>query len=82
MEVLRMKNLVEAVKACVENNMSIRKAAVDFDVKRSTLHDHVKKEMGTIGAPRQLTEAEEEEIVSVMDASAEWGFPLGIFELR
>ena len=33
-----------AVTACVERNMSIWKAAVQFDVKRSKLNDHVKKE--------------------------------------
>ena len=36
-----INNLNRAVEA-VHNSMSIRKAAIEFDVKRSTLHDRVK----------------------------------------
>ena len=36
-----IKNLKRTVEA-VQNNMSIRKADREYDVKRSTLHDHVK----------------------------------------
>ena len=36
-----INNLNRAVEA-VRNGMSIRKAAIEFDVKRSTLHDRVK----------------------------------------
>ena len=38
-----IKNLNIAFKA-VRDVMSIRKAAIEYDVKRSTLHDHVKEE--------------------------------------
>ena len=36
-----INNLNRAVKV-VRKSMLIRKAAIEFDVKRSTLHDHVK----------------------------------------
>ena len=36
-----INNLNRPVEA-VRNGMSIRKAAIEFDVKRSTLHDRVK----------------------------------------
>ena len=36
--ILENQTAVEAV----QNDMSIRKAAIESDVKRSTLHDHVK----------------------------------------
>ena len=39
---LKNKNLNRAVEA-VWDSMSIRKAAIEYDIKRSTLHDHVKK---------------------------------------
>ena len=44
-----INNLNRAVES-VHNDMLIRKAAIEFDVKSSTLHDHVKgkhtKKMG------------------------------------
>ena len=37
-----IKNLNRAVEV-VRHGMTIRKAAIEYDVKRSTLHDHVKE---------------------------------------
>ena len=51
--------LLEETKTACRAGMSIRKAAIKFKVKRSTLGDHLKCRRGCIGAPKELSANEE-----------------------
>ena len=66
-------------KACetVNEGMSIRRAAEEFNVPRSTLHDHITGKVltGTKSGPRAyLTIDEEEELVSFLTGSSTLGY--------
>ena len=65
----RKESLTEACKAVAEGELSVRKAAEQYDVPRSTLHDHVsgKVAMGSRSGPRAyLTMQEEEELITFL----------------
>ena len=52
-----------AVCEVAEGNMTVRKAAVSYDISKSTLHNHVKVKVqlgAGVGAQRYLTNKEEE----------------------
>lgn len=72
-----------AVKAVVENGMSLRKAAEQFNVKRSTLADRVKgKHSKSQGGQTVLSPETERLLVNRLILCASWGFPLTLFDLR
>ena len=61
----RKESLTEACKAVAEGELSVRRAAEQYDIPRSTPHDHVggKVAMGSMSGPRAyLTMQEEEEL--------------------
>ena len=70
------EQLKEAVKAVVEDNMSVRKASERYNVPKSTLQDRVSgKHSSKHGRPKELSDEEEELIKERIILLAEWGFP-------
>lgn len=66
-----------AYKAVIETGESVRKAAMDYGVPHSTLHDRVsgKIALGAVsGPPRYLTNAEEGELVKFLNRCSCLGF--------
>ena len=54
-----------------------------FDVKRSTLCDHFHgKHLKKLGKPQAVVPEVEDAIATMLDQVAEWGFPVGRFELK
>ena len=83
-----MENLIEAEKS-IKNGKSIRVASAEHHVKRSTLHDFVKKRKNDetvvpkkVGGQPVIPEQDEKKVVMVLDSLADWGFPLGFWEIR
>ena len=75
-------NLESAAEA-VKEGMSYRKACKSFDVKKSTLHDFIRKGgVKSAGRPTLLSAEDEKAIAELADTVAEWGFPLGPMEIR
>jgi len=74
-----------ATKDVLEGTMSVRRAAVEYDIPSSTLHDHIsgKVSAGAVsGAPRYLDEEEEKELVDFLLGCAEVGYPKTVKEVR
>ena len=61
--------------------MYIRKASEKHNVSKSAL-DRQKKKRNSVGRPSALTPEEEELIAQLTDDVAEWGFPVGRFEVK
>ena len=62
----------------VANSLSLRKAAIEFGVKRSTLSDQINlKHKKAIGRPAELTPDEETLLAEVIDILADWRYPVG-----
>ena len=73
----------------IKNGKSIRVASAEHHVKRSTLHDFMKKRKNdktvvpkTVGGQPVIPEQDEKKVVMVLDSLADWGFPLGFWEIR
>ena len=65
--------------------MSVRQAAAQFGVPKSTLHDCISGRVlpGAIpGAPRYLDDEEEEELVRWLEGCAEIGYAKSVREVR
>ena len=65
-------------------NMSVRRAAVEYGVPKSTLHDRVSGKVlpGSVGgAPRYLEDEEEEELVKWLKGCAEVGYAKSVKEV-
>ena len=75
------ENLGKAMEE-VKNGTSINQAAVMFNVKRTTLSDHLRKTMKKVGRPTPLMDEEEEVMSRLIDEVAGWGFLVGKFELK
>ena len=74
-----LKSVAEAVK----EGMSYRKAWKNFDMKKSTLHDFIRKGgVKSAGRPTLLSAEDEKAIAELADTVAEWGFPLGPMEIK
>ena len=43
-----------AIQEIPNKTLSIKKAAKKYDLKKSTLYDHLKKNMKSVGIPRAL----------------------------
>ena len=73
-----------ATKDVLEGNLSVRLAAVQYDIPSSTLHDRISgKVSGAIsGPPRYLDEGEERELVELLLGWAEVGYPKNVKEVR
>lgn len=72
----------KAVNAILKTNISIRQAAEQFQVPRSTISDHLKAHKLQIniikkpGTPTALNTDQEEKLVQGLLICSEWGFPL------
>ncbi len=67
-----------AMKDVTNGTLTVRRAAVEYGVPRSTLHDRVSGKVfpGAVsGAPRYLDVDEEEELVEFLLGCAEVGYP-------
>ena len=73
-----------ATKDVLEGNLSVRRAAVQYDIPSSTLHDRISgKVSGAVsGPPRYLDEEEERELVEFLLGCAEVGYPKTVKEVR
>ena len=77
-----LENLISAAN-CVKRGKSIRKAAEDNDVKKSTLVDFINKGTnGNHGGQTLFTETEETVLPKIIDVVVDWGFPIGSTEAR
>ena len=75
-----MENALQAV-----NEMTVREAAAQFGVPKSTLHDRIsgKVQPGSVyGPPRYLDEEEEEELVRWIEGCAQIGYAKSVREIR
>ena len=69
----RFKEALDAIKSVT---MTVREAAKEFGVPRSTLQDRLNDRHGVkSGRPTTLSAAEEEEIVAMIKLLGIWGFP-------
>ena len=74
-----------ATKDVLEGTLSVRRAAAQYDIPSSTLHDRIsgKVSVGAVsGPPRYLDEEEERELVEFLLACAEVGYPKTVKEVR
>ena len=76
------ETLERAKKAILEEHLSIREAAKQFGVSKSTLHDYVSKiHVKEPGGQTVPTEDEEKVLVSRGITMGKWGFPLDAMDL-
>ena len=74
-----------ATKDVMEGTLSVRRAAAQYAIPSSTLHDRISVKMsaGAVsGAPRYLDEDEEKELVEFLLGCAEVGYPKTVKEVR
>ena len=60
---------------------SLKKATEKYDHEKLTLHDHVKKSMEKVDAPRALSSEVEGRSAKMINELAEWGYPIGKTEI-
>ena len=78
----KKENIDQALRAVAEG-YSFREAARAFKGKRSTLSDKFRKNHGEdIGRPTQLDKDTESSMVKLINAVAEWGYPLGECDIK
>ena len=74
---------LEIAAKAVKEGMSYRKACQNVDMKKLTLHDFIKKrDIKSAGRPTLLPAEDEKAIAELVDTVAEWGFPLGLMEIK
>ena len=69
--------LEKAVSEVLSNQLSIRKAAEQYGIPRSTLHDHVSGRVqpgASSGPKRYLSQTKEDELVSFVTKSSQVGY--------
>lgn len=76
-----VESLDKAVNAVLKTNISIRQAAEQFQVPKSTISDYLKahksnKIIKKPGTPTALNTDQEEKLVQGLLICSEWGFPL------
>ncbi len=74
-----------ALKDVTNNKKTVRRAALEYGVPKSTLHDRVSGKVlpGAVGgAPRYLDDEEEEELVRWLEGCAEVGCAKNVREVR
>ena len=77
------EDMARAVAQVKKQKMSVREAALEYGVKRSTLHDIVRGKVAEgVGRPTVLDKEEEKLIVERLLLMSEWGFPMTCKELR
>lgn len=65
-----------AVNAVREKKMSIREAAKEYKVPRSTICDRIRGKKETLGRPTEMTADEERLLVKRLMMMGNWGYPL------
>ena len=82
----RSKYTQEDFKLAVESiqdGMSVRKAAEEFNVPRTTLMDRLhNRTTDKLGRPCELTEEEENLLADRVKLMGDWGFPLTMIDVR
>jgi len=74
-----------ALQDVMSGKLSVRRAALQYDVPKSTLHDRVTGKVlpGAVGGPpRYLTDEEEEELVRWLEGCAEVGCAKSVREVK
>lgn len=74
-----------ALKEVSEGSLTVRRAALQYGVPKSTLHDRVtgKVDPGAkVGAPRYLDDEEEDELVKFLIGAASIGYPKTVREVK
>ena len=74
-----------ALQDVMSGKLSVRRAALEYNVPKSTLHDRVTGKVlpGAVGGPpRYLTDEEEEELVRWLEGCAEVGCAKSVREVR
>ena len=74
-----------ALQDVKSGKLTVRRAALEYDVPKSTLHDRVTGKVlpGAVGGPpRYLTDEEEEELVRWLEGCAEVGCAKSVREVR
>ena len=73
----KQQHFSRAVEAVKEGKLTVRRAAVEFDILRSTLHDHVSRRVvvgGQCGPEKYLSDEEEDELEAFLVGCASIGF--------
>lgn len=72
-----------AIKEVLENGLSVRRAALEYNIPRSTLGDHIQGRVvaGALGGRQSYLTPREEELVDFVIRSSEIGFPRGCKEI-
>ena len=76
------ENMELAIQEIPNKTLSIKKAAKKYDLKKSTLYDHLKKNMKSVGVPRALSYMIKKRLAKMIDDLAEWGYPVGKLEIK
>ena len=73
----------KAMESIQDGRMSVRKAAEEFNVPRTTLMDRIhKRTSDKLGRPCELTEDEENLLAGRIKLMGDWGFPLTMIDVR
>ncbi len=70
------ENLDKALAEVKAGRLSIRAAAKEFEVPKSTILDRLHGVTKNVGRPTELSEEEEQVLVSRLMIMGNWGFPL------
>ena len=79
------ENMERALTEVTNGSLTVRRAALEYNVPKSTLHDRITGKVlpGAVGgAPRYLDDEEEEELVKWLIGCAEVGYAKSIREVR
>ena len=77
----REKKIEDSLKD-IQGGLSLRKAAEKYDISKSVLDQQKKGGKKIVGCPTALSAGDEELIAQHADDVAEWGFPVGRFEIQ
>ena len=78
-------SMVMALKEVSEGSLTVRRAALQYGVPKSTLHDRVTGKVdpdAKLGAPRYLDDEEENELVNFLIGAASIGYPKTVREVK
>ena len=71
------------VKTVKDKSLSLRKAAQKYNIKKSTLADHVEgKHTGILGGQQEIPVNIKELLAEWVDQVADWGWPIGLATLQ
>ncbi|KAL0869395.1 hypothetical protein ABMA27_007635 [Loxostege sticticalis] len=78
------ENLESAIKDVKSKKLSLREAALKYDVPKSTIERHSKGQTTyeSAGHPTLFSREEENKFIQYIQVVAEWGFPFDLIDLR